>query len=106
MQLNPRPVGISLRSEVETAPTEIPHAADLLEMPAFRIGWLDVNQPIDLDARLATPVEPVPGSLIFLHGKHSLLKLIHDDTPRPPALAFDQSRSLLLIARPEATEYE
>lgn len=58
VQLNAELIRISLRCKVETAAAEIPHAANFLEMPALRVGRLHVDKPIDLHARLATPLEP------------------------------------------------
>src|SRR5689334_5535434 len=72
MQTNPWPVRIFIRDEVKSAAAEIPHAANFLEITISRIGKLDVNEPIDLDTWLTTPVWPIWGSLFFSQGKHPL----------------------------------
>ena len=82
VQLNPNLVGIPICDEVEPAAAEIPHTANFLEISVSCIHELDVHEPVDLDARLATPFQTIWPSLFAVLGKNPLLELIHGGLPR------------------------
>jgi len=94
VQLNAGLVGISLRGEVEPTAAEVPHAANFLKMPAFRVSRLHINQAVNLNARLATPFKPVRRRLSFSLRKDPLFQFVHHKLPQGLGLFPPGNRAL------------